>query len=198
MAFKLQYNPSTNKIHYSAATNKVQVVDTSITPGEDCNNCDNVTPLTIRLTVSNATSLSGCTDCDLALKSDRVYVNVPDLNGSYILTQIGNPCLWQLIKSFPTFSRTTYNSTDGTCTGASIKHTYTGIYFIVQALSNSIRVTIEADYGEFINDNIILGNVPEASSGCVGIENEQMYSLFADQSCEFLGSDGAIISIEEL
>ena len=38
MGIKLQYNPSTNKIHYTAATNKVQVVDDFPTPppGNPC------------------------------------------------------------------------------------------------------------------------------------------------------------------
>jgi hypothetical protein len=120
MGFKIQYNQSTNKIHF-AATNKVQVVDDGgITPGDTCNHCGAfITPKFVKVTFSGVTQIgdSTCYSCPVGVGAckDHSYSGTFDINTSYILEQTSfDPCVYGLDVA-TSVVRTRWNSNDGSC-----------------------------------------------------------------------------------
>lgn len=120
MPVKAQYNPSTLKAHYTAATNKAQMVvltDNNDLPGDDCEHCDpGQTPKYLTVTFSGMVFCGSC--CNHPTSWDFKYINNYEPNGTHLLTQSGaNACLWSKIIWSGTETKQPYDSTNGTCVG---------------------------------------------------------------------------------
>jgi len=103
MGIKIHYNPSTGKVGYTSSTGKVQVVDDEVTPGIDCDRCsDNVTPLKIKISVSDTTFCCAYSYSSLQEKLTGPWSDYIDKE--FILTQGSSAftaCDWSLTEDIP-------------------------------------------------------------------------------------------------
>ncbi len=159
----------------------------SLSDGVACNFCPKEdTSKFLRVTISNAVAFDGCHNCPTQF-IDKRFTNVPDINGTYILTQVpGFPCIWQY--SFSTsFTIQNYSSNDGNCNSPGSLFTYTDIVITIQYVGggNPILFSVNAfetppgaqlrlarafytkDLGCVSKNNIILAPSPTVECGTV-------------------------------
>ena len=195
MSVKVQYNPSTGRVSYNPSTGKVQVID-RLDP-EPCGSCE-VTPLQVRVTFENITNNTAC----FTISRDRKWVDLPDFNGVYDLTQIeGSPCRWFGFFEIPspTMKMVFYNSTNGSCSG--------GVFFTVEM--DRLLIVMNHSAGEWVVDTSLIkvgGGSAQVASGplttnpfvpesdCVNIEDEPNKRVEADHFSGY----GGTVTVEDL
>ena len=121
----MQRNPSTGKRIRNPVTRKLQ----RAVPTLQCSDCPTVLTLDeVRLTFENVISKDGCFDAFLFPFPDISFSGMPDINNPYTLQKLtglpSNNCQWNKTLTGDYGTRTVWSSTNGSCSGSSIVHTY--------------------------------------------------------------------------
>jgi len=197
MSNLIQMCPDTGLVMVDSSTGLVMAASIYGGPGIYCPDCEYPTKKYIRATFENISCIvDGCYDCGES--RDVEYSGTFDVNGSYVLKQSNsNPCIW-LCYIDVNITVTTYNSTDGSCSG--------GIYS--QRNITSIRINVE--YLGFNDISIGLGaagflwfksSITTWLPSCVEVvdlANKQTSGLGCQYTGPIYAGIGGTVTVEEI
>ncbi len=196
---KMQRNPSTGKRIRNPITGKLQRTIDSL----PCDDCD-VTPLTISVTLENIINApDGCSNCIIPVVgaiSDRVWTDVPDINGTHTLVQDAIlPCKWEKVVAV-TYTQDLYLSTNGTCTTFLAQLTWTDWILKVEISGGTAVVIVSGTRSGM--PLVLFSSTYSPSSACLEVIDEPLISVAPGQSDNCLpfydGTPSAIFTVEEL